>query len=237
MDAPHTDTAVRESDLGDLDAGAHIESGRHRQHQTAVAPVRQIAEEVPPILDLVPQPAQRMALRPIGAVGLDHRAQRLSRPPVLIRRQAGAGHERVDRLRDRRIRRELFAQPAERLRERLELHGEARLDLAPRQAAALGQVEAGQSGQGVSAAAWDSDVVRKVPQWIADRVMDPGPAHIHRRTRQVHRVQPATDPLAGLQHHTLHPGVGQGIGHRQAGDPGTDDDHTFDRRGHAGEGL
>ena len=69
-------------DLGHLHAQPQIDAGGHRVHQAPVAPVRHIAEVVPVVLDLVPHPAQRLALGEVGGLGLDERVQRLARPPA-----------------------------------------------------------------------------------------------------------------------------------------------------------
>ena len=130
-----------------------ISAGGHRVHQAPVAPVRHVAEVVPVVLDLVPHPAQRLALGQVGGLGLDGPVQRLARPPLRARGQAGRGHERLDPVRGGRIRAEFGGQPAGRLGEGLEVQVEDRLGLGGRQAPVLAAVETGHLRHRVRAAA------------------------------------------------------------------------------------
>ena len=58
-------------DLGHLDAQSYVDPGRHRVDQAPVAADRQVAEEVPVVLELVAEPAQRVSLRRVRGVRLD----------------------------------------------------------------------------------------------------------------------------------------------------------------------
>ena len=60
----------------------------------------------------------------------------------------------------------------------------------------------------------------------------PRPAEIDRRAGQIHRVQPAADPVPGLQHDALDPSVRQRVRDRQAGNPRADHHHALDRSCH-----
>jgi hypothetical protein len=65
-------------------------------------------------------------------------------------------------------------------------------------------------------------------QWVHLIVLEPGPAEVssHLGT-QGHRVQPAADPVARLQHKYLAARRGQRAGGGQPGDPGTDHHHPL----------
>ena len=106
---------------------------------------------------------------------------------------------------------------------------EARLDLGGRQPACLATVKTGQLRQRVRAAAGDADVLCESPHRVPHRGVYPRPAQFDRRTRQVNRVQPATDPIAGLHHHAVNAAMGKSVRDRQSGDPRTDHHHTLDR--------
>jgi hypothetical protein len=47
-------------------------------------------------------------------------------------------------------------------------------------------------------------------------------------------VQPAADPIAGLDHDAVNAAMRQGAGDRQSGDARSDDHHTLDRPRHSG---
>lgn len=227
--AAHGHTTRRVRDLGHLDAQAQVNAGRHRLHQAAVTPYGGVAEVAPSVFHLVPHPAQRLALGEVGRLGLDQRVQRLARSPGRTRRQAGPGHEGFDPIGGRRIRPEFGEQPVSRLREIFQLQAEALPDLSGRQPSSLAGVKAGQLRQRVRAAGADADLIREGAHRVPDGRVYPRPAQIDRRARQVNRVQPAADPVAGLHHDTLNPGVGKSVRDRQTGDPRPDHDHPLDR--------
>jgi len=128
--------------LDHVDLQAHVHAGGHRVDKAEISAVRQIAEVVPVVLGLVPHPAQGLAFREVCGLGLDHRAQALSGPPLWDGRQPGIRKECVDRLGDGGIRPELAAQPVDRRGKRLVQHREIRLDLNPGQPTALRAVKA-----------------------------------------------------------------------------------------------
>src|SRR5258705_514106 len=70
--------------------------GGHRLPQPPVPAVRDIAEIVSLVLDLVPPPPQRLALGQIGGFSLDGPVEHLAGPPGRARGEAGPGHERLD---------------------------------------------------------------------------------------------------------------------------------------------
>ena len=62
--------------------------------------------------------------------------------------------------------------------------------------------------------------VRESAQRVPDRMVDPRPAHIHRETREVDRMQPAPDPITRLHHHARGPGTRERE-REQPGHPGS----------------
>ena len=165
----HLHAIGRQRNLCHVDAQAQINAGGHRIDQAPVAPVRHIAEVIPIVFDLVPHPAQRLALSEVSGLGLDNRVQRLACPPRRPRCQASPRHECFDPICCRRIWPKLRTQPADRLREGLVLHAETRLYLSGRQPATLAAVKPRQSRQRVCAAARNADLLRegahRIPDW------------------------------------------------------------------------
>ena len=90
-------------------------------------------------------------------------------------------------------------------------------------------VKSGQLRQRVRAAAGDAGLLRESTHRVPHRGVYPRPAQIDRRTRQINRVQPATDPITGLHHNALNPAMGKGVRDCQSGNPRTDHHHTLDR--------
>ena len=222
----------RQGHLCHLHAQPQINAGGHRIHQAPVASLRDIAEVVAAVFGLVPHPAQRLPPSEASGLGLDHRVQRLARPPRRPLGQASSRDERFDPICCRRIRPELRTRPAGRLREGLILQAEACLHLRGRQPAPLTAVKNGQLRQRVCAAAGNAGLTGEGAHWVPGRHVYPRPAQIDRQTGQVDRVQPAADPIASLQHHTLSPSVGERVGDGQSCDPRANHHHALDRPVH-----
>jgi hypothetical protein len=140
----------------------------------------------------------------------------------------GRGQERLDPVRRGCVRAEFGGQRAGRLREGVEVQGELRRGLGGRQAPAFGAVETGHLRHRVGAAAGYTDLPREGTHRVSPTGhVNPRATQIDRRARQVDRVQPATDPVAGLQHDTLNSAVRQRVRYRQPGDPGAHHQHAL----------
>ncbi len=83
-----------------------------------------------------------------------------------------------------------------------------------------------------SATTADAGLAREGAHRVPGGHMYPRPAEIDRRASQVHCVQPAADPIPGLQHNALGPGVREGVRDRQTRDPRADHHHALDRSRH-----
>ena len=141
------------------------------------------------------------ALSQIRGLTLDERPQPWRARPG--RRQFSACHERVDPRRGRRLgpSRAAGGQSPPGNRPYSVLSSAA--NLARRQAAILARSQRPPSPATGPIAAGDTDLVRESAHRVPDRVVDPRPAHVHRRAREVDGVQPAANPVTRLHHQAL----------------------------------
>jgi hypothetical protein len=163
-----------------LDTQPDVESGCHRVDQRTAAAGWKVTEEVAVVLDLVPQPAQRLALGQVRGVGFCHRPQGLSRSPGRARPKSRSEHEGVDPLGRRRVLAEALAQPVQSAREPLELHGKTLSYLGGRQPATFRTVVTTEPGKGLPAVQGMAASLAKTRNglptglWIHDAPMSTG---------------------------------------------------------------
>ena len=102
------------------------------------------------------------------------------------------------------------------------------LDLGVFESPALGHVERRQGRKGVACVPRDTVVVAEGGQWIADGMVNPGTAHVDRRTGEIDGVQPAADAVAGFEHYGVDAGLTQPRCGGQPRDSSSDDHHALD---------
>ncbi len=82
--------------------------------------------------------------------------------------------------------------------------------------------------KGVACVPRDAVVVAEGGQWIADGMVNPGAAHVDRRTGEIDGVQPATDAVAAFEHYGVNASLTQPRCGGQPRDSGADDHHALD---------
>jgi hypothetical protein len=209
------DAALHDLDRRHLDPEPDLESVGHRTHQGPVAVHRQVAEQVTLVLLLAREPVERHPFGEVGGVGLQHGAHGLASPARVRARHPGIGHQRLHRLPARAIRSEPGTHVLDHGGELLQRQREQPIHLVLIQAPALGDVVRRDRRQRVARVAGDADLVSERPHRVADRVVNPRAAEVHRRTGEVDRVQPTADPVTCLQHHAVDTLVSQGGRHGQ----------------------
>ena len=182
--------------LGDFHAEAHINLVGDRADHGRVAPRRHVAEEATFVLQFVPHPAQRLAVGAVCGLALDIGLERLTCSPVSRRGQPQSLDEGIDCFGHRSVWSELAEKRFLGRRESLELQIKAACQLARGQAPALPAVVGDRLRQGIRLAAWNSRLIGKSAQRIADRHVYPRTAQINRPAIEVNGVKPPADTVS-----------------------------------------